>query len=143
MSQIKDFSRPRPKVAFTIDGDTFDAAPAIPAETLAEFATRYENAGDADTARSQYQTLVSVLELVLLPHSYALLQERLRDRERPVDLDQLNDIIVWLMERYGLRPTQPSPTSSDGPASPVSGTSSTAPTPAAESTSQASLPIAS
>lgn len=139
MSQPKDFSRPRERVAFTIDGDTFEAAPAIPAEILAEFATRYEDAGEAEGAKAQYQMLVTVLDLVLVPDSCALLQARMRDRERPVDLDQLNDIVIWLMEQYGLRPTQPSPSSSDGQPPPEPGTSSTEPTPDAASTSQLSL----
>lgn len=143
MSEIKDFSRTREQVAFTIDGDKFEAAPAIPAETLAEFVVRYSDAGEATDARTQLEILAGVLELVLLPDSYTLLKQRMRDRERPVELDQLDDIITWLTEKYGLRPTQESPDSSDGQPAPESGTNSTAPTPVEGSTSQASLPIAS
>lgn len=143
MTEIKDFGKVRPRVQFRVDGDDFEAAPAIPAEILAEFAARYEGVNEAEGVRETYQMLVSVLDLVLLPDSHTLLQSRLKDRANPVDIDQLTEIIEWLMEQYGLRPTRSSSGSSDGPQNPAPGTSSTASTPAEESTSQDSLPIAS
>lgn len=139
----RDFSRQRPRVCFTIDGDTFDASPAIPADLLVEFGTRAEKASTAETLPQQFDLLTSVLELVLLEDSYALLRRRMKDRTKPVELDQLNDIIEYLMGEYGLRPTQPSSDSSDGPPNPESGTSSTASTPAAASTSSPSQPTGS
>lgn len=143
MTEIKDFSRGRERVAFQIDGDVFDAALAIPAETLVKIIGQYGDNSEDYGIKEQYKALESVLELVLFPDSYALLKKRLTDQERPIDLGQLDEIVAWLIERYGTRPTQPSPDSSDGPASPASGTSSTAPAPVEVSTLPLSLPTAS
>lgn len=124
----RDFSKPRDPIYFTLDDERFDAAPAIPGETLAEFATRFS--GEDETSRppmEQVQAYLSALELVLVPESYARFRARLSDRERPVELDQATDVILWLMEQYGQRPTQPSSPSSDGRPVPEPGTSSTDP----------------
>lgn len=143
MSEIKDFTRERKRLHFRIDGDDFEAASAIPAEIYVEFVTRYEGLDDTESIQGQLQHLVSALELVLLPESFALFYERLKDRARPIDIDQAADVVLWLMEEYGMRPTQPSEPSSDGPASPESGTSSTESTQPEESTSPTSELIAS
>lgn len=54
----------------------------------------------------------------------------------PVELEQITEILDWVMAEYGLRPTKPSEGSSDGQSSPESGTNSTELTSDAESTSQ-------
>lgn len=138
----RDFSRKRKRLDFTIDGDIFEAATVLPAELYAEFVTRYTGVDDDASVRDMYQVLSSALELVLLPDSYQLFLARLKDRSRPIDLDQMTEVVLWLMAEYGARPTQPSPSSSDGSASPESGTSSTANTQPEESTSAASPPTA-
>lgn len=130
----KSFSRNRPKIQFEVDGDIFTAASGLPAGTLAEFGVRYADAASDKGIKEQFETLSQVLSLVLLPDSYALFSERLSDRTRPIDLDQLNDVIVWLLEQYGLRPTVPSSDSSSGSPLPEPGTSSTDGAPATVST---------
>lgn len=139
MTEIKDFSRARKAIRFQIDDDVFEATPAIPAEIMLEFAARYEGAAAIKGVDKQHDALSGVLELVLAEPSYALMRKRMRDRSNPVDLQQLNDIVVWLMEQYGMRPTRLASESSDGPASPASGTSSTEPAQDVASTSSPSL----
>lgn len=131
MEQTKSFSRNRPRVQFEIDGDLFIAASGLPAGTLAEFGVRYADAASDKGIEQQFKSLSGVLSLVLLPDSYKLFGERLHDRERPIDLDQLNDVIVWLLEQYGLRPTVQSSVSSNGSQGQAHGTSSTGGAPAA------------
>ena len=63
--------------------------------------------------------------MVLLPESNALFQKRLEDLENPIGLEQAGSVIEWLLEHYGMRPTEPSSDSSTGPVSPASGTNST------------------
>jgi hypothetical protein len=140
----KDFTRKREQIRFTIDGDRFEAAPAVPAEVLVEFANRFSgtSAGVGDSADT-FGTVMSVLELVLVPESYERLRARAGDRANPVEIDQLSDVILWLLEQYGLRPTQPPSSSATGPASLASGTSSMASTPGVVSTSSPSLLTAS
>lgn len=56
----------------------------------------------------------------------------------PIELDQIPDILDYVMGEYGMRPTQSSADSSDGPSSPASGTNSTEPTSDVELTSASS-----
>jgi hypothetical protein len=139
----RDFSRKRKPLTFTIDDDTFEAARAMPAETYAEFVATYTGVEDNAGTQDIYKAMSTALQLVLLPDSFTRFSERLRDRTNPIDLEQMTDVILWLMGEYGMRPTQPSQPSSDGPASPESGTSSTENTQPAESTSAPSQPTAS
>lgn len=117
---MKDFSRPRTEKKFQIDGDVFEAAPAIPGDVLAEFGTRFDSFS-REPGADRLSILSDALELILFPESFARLKTRLRDQTNPVELAQLSDIIVWLLEEYGLRPTQPSSASPDGQPSPESG----------------------
>lgn len=139
----KDFSRKRETKPFTVDGDTFQAAVAIPGEVFVEFTERFADFEESGTWRENFEALAAALELVLLPDSYKLIRDRMKDLTNPIDLDQMADIVLWLMDEYGLRPTQPPSDSSDGSPSPESGTSSTENTQPEESTSELSLPIAS
>ena len=139
----RDFSRKRKRLTFTIDGDTFEAASVLPADVFAEFVTLYNDRVEVDTIAQQLGMLKQALELALLPDSWQRFSARLADKTNPIDDDQLSDVVLWLLEEYGLRPTQPSPSSSDGPASPESGTPSTESTQPEESTSAASQPTAS
>ena len=143
MTDIKDFTRKRDRVLFRIDDDVFEAAPALPAETLSEFAAQFGTVGESESAHERFQVMTSALELVLLPDSYTRFRERLRDRAQPIEIDQLSDCLVWLLEQYGLRPTQPSYSLSDGLPDPASGTSSMDAAQPTVSTLLPSQPIAS
>jgi hypothetical protein len=136
----RDFSRKRKRLDFTINGDTFDAAPALPGDVFAEFVTLYTSTGDTETYQQQHDLLKQALELALMPESWERFADRLKDKEQPIDDDQMSDVVLWLLEEYGMRPTQPSPSSSDGPASPESGTPSTESTQPEASTSPTSQP---
>jgi len=139
---MKDFSRDRERKTFRIDNDVFEAAPAIPAGTLVDFATRFGDLDSADAVK-RLDILTQALNLVLLPDSFKLLTSRMRDKVNPIEIDQLSDVIVWLLGEYGLRPTQPFSESSDGQPNPESGTNLTAPFLPGESISILSPPIAS
>lgn len=79
---------------------------------------------NADTEQ-QIDIFKQVLELVLLPESLARFVKRFADLEEPIELEQASDVVAWLMERYGRRPTQLSSPSASGQDSPASGTNST------------------
>lgn len=121
---IRDFSRKRERLVFRIDDDVFEAAAALPGNTLAQFATRFSNV-ESVPLDQQLKVFADALGLVLLPESNARFQKRLDDLQNPIELEQASDVITWLLEHYGLRPTEPSSDSSTGPASPASGTNST------------------
>lgn len=121
---MKDFTEERQRLQFTIDDDVFEAASGLPGKVLAVFVSRYTTATEGDVL-GEYNAIIGALSLVLLPASRDLFQERLGSLEKPITLEQASDVIMWLLEHYGARPTQPSSPSSDGPPSPVSGTSLT------------------
>jgi len=56
----------------------------------------------------------------------------------PIELEQLPEILEWVMGEYGMRPTQSSADSSNGQSSPASGTNSTDSTSDVESISATS-----
>jgi hypothetical protein len=121
---VKDFTRQRKRLVFRIDDELFEAATALPGRTLARFAGRFADLEKA-APEAQLDAIADALGMVLLPESNARFQKRLDDLEHPIELEQGSDVIAWLMEEYGSRPTGPSSDSSTGPSSPASGTSST------------------
>jgi hypothetical protein len=143
MTEIRDFSKKRRDISFRVDDDLFHAARGVPAEVLLDFATEFSSMETSATVDQQLKAFRSMLEVVLLPESLKRFSERMRDRENPIEIDQVEDIVTWLMEQYGLRPTEPSSVSPDGPSDPGPGTTSMVSTPAEVSISAASPSIAS
>lgn len=139
---IKDFSEQHERVLFRIDGDVFEAARTIPGKTLSRFAGRFANIEQVP-AEQQLDAIADALGMVLLPESNALFQKRLDDLHNPISLEQASNVITWLLERYGMRPTEPSSPSSAGQPSPASGMSLTGAAPLPESTPAPSLPTGS
>lgn len=143
MIRVKDFSKARPTVEFRIDDDMFFAFPALPARVLVEFAMTFDGVNQETPADKQMDAMLSILERALQPDSYKRFAARVEDREKPIDLEQINDIMEWMLGEYGLRPTPLSEPSSTGSPSPDSGTSLTGNTPVVESTSSTSPSISS
>jgi hypothetical protein len=143
MTEIRDFTKARRDISFRVDDDMFHAARGVPADVLLDFATEFSSMETSATIDQQLKAFRSMLEVVLLPESLKRFNERMRDRENPIEIDQVEDIVTWLMEQYGLRPTEPSSASPSGPSSPGPGTTSTVSTPAEVSISASSPSIAS
>ena len=139
---MKDFSRDRARLEFTIDGDHFEAASALPAQTLMDFAAKFDKI-DEQSGPDQIDSMMSILEAILLPESYPRFTARMADKERPIELAQVNEVVEWVMAEHGLRPTEQSGDSSSGSASPDDGTKSTGAAPAVVSISSASPPTGS
>jgi hypothetical protein len=131
---MKDFSRDRKQIQFKIDDDVFHCRPALAADVLLDFTERFSAIKEDDGAESR-AVLVSVLEEVLQPDSFARFRERMADRDNPVDMPQANAVIEWVFEEYGLRPTQPSSGSPNGQPGPESGMNSMESVPAVVSIS--------
>ncbi|MDK1473611.1 hypothetical protein QNO07_09285 [Streptomyces sp. 549] len=130
---IRDFTTARKSIRFRVDSDVFDAVPDIPAQTLLDFAMEMEHAGDSPD--QAIRAMVKVVDILLTQESAALFKARMSNPDNPISAQQLKDIMPWLLEQYGMRPTEPSSDSPTGPASPEPGTSSTANAPAQASTS--------
>jgi hypothetical protein len=137
---MKDFSAKPRVVQFTVDGETYRGRPYLPAQTMVDFTLRVEKMGEAATGSDGFATMMESLEMVLMPDSFRKLKDRMKDPladlstedaaritelpYTPIELPQLDEILKWLMEEYGLRPTQSSSDSLAGSPDPASGTSS-------------------
>lgn len=123
--EVKDFSKGNAPIAFTIDDDTFYAPARIPAQTLIDFTKMFDGLSENKDLSKTIEAFKATIRLVLMPDSATLFEQRMADLNNPIDLGQVNEVIPWLMEQYGLRPTEPSENSSDGQPNPESGTPST------------------
>lgn len=126
MAEIKDFSKVRKALQFRVDDDVFQAASAIPAEVMIQFTEAISSSDPARMSpKEQVGVLRGVLEMVLVPESLKRFRERMSDITNPIDLEQINDIVTWLFEEYGMRPTVESVSSPNGASPPEPGTGST------------------
>jgi hypothetical protein len=135
---MKDFSRARPTVSFKIDDDVFTGVPAMSADDMVALVATFADMDEDDPVQVA-KTIKDIVRNLLDSRSADRFVNRMGDRVQPIEFDQANEVILWLMGEYGMRPTeQPSPSGS-GPASPASGTNLTEPTSVAVSTSSPSL----
>ena len=124
--EIKDFSEAHTPIQFKIDDDVFECYPVIPVGTMLMFASKGQSVGDDPSPETQMAVYEEMLRLVMQPESADLFIERMNSREKPVSTRQAQEVISWIMEQHGERPTEPSENSSDGSPSPADGTNMTA-----------------
>ena len=96
-----------PPIPFKIDGEVFYAVGNQPAAVLFDMA----DMGEAKELNQQIRLLTAFIQGLLLPESFERLKLKMRDPAKPIGFKQLMTMIQWLMEQYGNRPTQPSPSS--------------------------------
>jgi hypothetical protein len=128
---IKDFSN-RKLIEFQIDDDVFRGVPNIPVEQFVKLAAGFSN---EDTPLEEQVSLFhAMFRTLLTDESAELFITRMGDKENPISIVQVQDIMMWLMEQYGMRPTQQSLASLPGLENLGDGTSSTDAAPATELT---------
>jgi hypothetical protein len=120
---VRDFTS-RKSVRFRIDDDMFDGVPGIPALTLMKFGVLYDGLSETDIMNKP-DVFAEMFNLILTDDSAARFNARMSDKNNPITMTQVMEIIPWLMEEYGMRPTRPSPGSFSGSVNPDDGTSST------------------
>lgn len=112
--EIFDFSTGNKHFKFRIDGDVFEAIGELPALTAMEFG-QYANTLDTSSdLAAQGKAIEAMFRMVLVSQSAELFINRLTDTNNPIGARQMNSIMMWMMEKYGFRPTAPSEGSSDG-----------------------------
>lgn len=162
VAEIKDFTQKKEPIEFRLDDDVYHARPKLNAGAAMKFAkyadTITEENASPDTVA---QMLKKFFRLTLAKPSYRRMAQRidatldggsidLEDLEAPdsedeeesedsIDFQVLNEIMMWIMEQYGLRPSDPSQPSLPGPMNPGDGTSSTEKPQQLESTSSGYL----
>jgi hypothetical protein len=141
---IMDFSEEHPKIPrFKIDGDVFECVPGLPVLSLIDFATMADEVSKSELDEKMRNLFIQMFNLLLVDESAELFIARLADKKRPITLAQANRLLPWVMEEYGLRPTEPSDSSSDSPQTPEPGLNSTASAQPTELTSADFASIAS
>jgi len=116
--RFRDFSLSPEPVTFDIAPDTFECLPEIPLDALADMANLASTSTDDRSA--SLRRIYDLFDGILLPDSAAKFRARgKRSTEEepnlhPIGMRHIKELLPWLMEVYGLRPTQPSDESSDG-----------------------------
>lgn len=137
--EIQDFSE-RIDVKFRIDSDVFVGVPNIPAHDLIEFGRMFDGMTESDIVQDP-KAFDGMFGLVLVEASFKRFVERMSSKTEPISMTQVMRIMPWLMEQYGMRPTEPSLNSSSGSANPGDGTSLPESASPSASTSGSSLQI--
>lgn len=120
---IRDFTIADAVIRFQVNDDVFEALPDIPL-TIMQDMTKMMNLREAVTERG-VEAILDVTDLFLTDTSATRFRHRvLEDRVHPIGVKTFMAILPWLLEQYGLRPTQPSSNSSTGLSDGETGTSS-------------------
>lgn len=114
IARFKDFTGPNEPIQFKIHDELFTAFEDIPLKhlgKLADLGAQLEAGGDDNNAA--VNKMIRLFEKFLEPESFVRFQAALNG-EGPVvvGINRIKLIIPWLMEQYGLRPTEPSSGSS-------------------------------
>jgi hypothetical protein len=122
--RFKDFSLSEEPVVFKIGDDDFPCHPEVSLDTLVELATLRSSNSDGVDIEAQMRRMHDFFDYVIADPGMG---ERFRERTavptkekpnpKPIGMRHIVPIMQWLMEVYGLRPTQPSSESADGSAS--------------------------
>jgi hypothetical protein len=119
--EIKDFSYVETSHPFRIGNDVFHALPDVPFDMLAQI-TKLTNV-EQTLRQHGAEMIIDIFTSFLQDESAALFKQRAD--EKAIGLKKVMEILPWLLEKFGLRPTQPSSNSSDGSSDGETGTSST------------------
>lgn len=104
---IKDFTVPGKPKRFKIDNDVFECVRSIPLFDLAGMASLTTN-----ISAENIEKIGEIFKVFIMPESYEKFYARLSDKKNPIGMEHLAPLIHWILEQYGVRPTQPSAGSS-------------------------------
>lgn len=132
--RFRDFTKKRSPVSFRVGEFEFECykalSPAKLQDAILTWRTKEDGtAGEMEINEKNFvKRIAEVFKFFLLPASYAVFIEVLNDEDNddPIDMEQYSEIIQWLMEMYGARPTQASSDSSSSSETDDAGTSSAA-----------------
>jgi hypothetical protein len=122
--EIQDFTD-HIVVKFRIDDDVFVGVKNIPALDLVEFAKLFDGMTESDMIQDT-KAFDTMFHLVLEEPSADRFFTRMGSKTEPISMAQVMRVMPWIMEKYGMRPTEPSSNSLTGSLNQGDGTSSTA-----------------
>lgn len=118
--RFHDFSLEDLAITVRIAPDDFKLYPEIPLDSMMGIVEFAKNKDNADSSAEKFKQLLSLLEAVMYPEDYDKFIRRTKPGTRespntnPIGLRHVMNMLPWLMEVYGLRPTQQSSASADG-----------------------------
>lgn len=119
---FKDFKKKRRDIYFTNGPDErYDCVPALSLPAIQDIAKLSEGF----TIETAVDHFVEFFNTVLVEESAQRFEHKMRtDKIDPIDQEQALDMMLWVLEQYGVRPTQPSSGTSDSSPTDDGGTSS-------------------
>lgn len=137
--QIRDFTIKQKSVKFRVDDDIFEAYAILGLPLLQDLVQVSKTIGDM-LREQKYDALFDLFDNVLFPDSAKRFRQRATSKGvEAIDVKrQLMPIFYYLMEEYGMRPTQPSSDSLTSSPNGTDGTTSTAGSSPTDSTSTSS-----
>lgn len=130
--EFKDFESSETPIGFRVGSDEFLAVPGVGIGTMADMVNAYTQLStinridttDPQSMLRAIDAIKGIFTLLLLDDDNATrFNNRLTSRTKPISVPTLMNIIQWLLEKYGLRPTTPSVASSTADGADVSSTS--------------------
>lgn len=109
---VKDFSRNRPKIFLQLDGEQYEARSAIGLPTLQRVQAIQRKYKDPEADKAGM--FAEMFDVLLKTADAERFRVKLADEDEPVDAEQLQEMVAYVMERNGGRPTGESSASADG-----------------------------
>lgn len=122
--EIMDFAADDVEIKFNVGSDRFFCAPDIPLGIMQKIAGLKDIQKTIEESGSM-EPVLTIFDEFLLPQSAVLFRQCVNEK-KTIGLRRIMRILPWVMEKYGLRPTQPSSPSSTGSHDGEIGISSTA-----------------
>lgn len=104
MTRFKDFGSSevvQEPLSFKLYDETFECRPAIQGRVLLDMAA---NSGDEDS--NPAKVVRDFFSETLLPESYERFDALIKDPDKIVTVETLGEIVGWLVQEYGNRPTK-------------------------------------
>lgn len=101
---FKDFSDDRKPVLFSAQGERYEAFPALSIETVQEL-TLIANGIDESNILDGLDKFFS---MVMDDDNLIRIKAQMRNKANPLTTTQAVDVMNWILEQYGLRPSQSS-----------------------------------
>jgi hypothetical protein len=108
MAKFKDFGSPTieddaEEVQFSLYGETFNCRRGVPGKVMIDLAVR---SGDDSSPASNASVIDDFFKAVLVgEEEYARFDALCKDPDKLIQIDQIMEIVTWLMEMYAERPT--------------------------------------
>ena len=116
MAKFKDFgssnsSADAEPISFKLAGEDFHCRPQIPGKVMLDLASK---TGDEENPTQSARMIDEFFRIALLPESHERFTALTLDPDRIITMEQLMEIVSWLVEVYAERPTSRPEVSSNG-----------------------------